>query len=100
MRPPLGGYLRPPALREETHSALEIATEPLLNTGHVSGLKLLFLSAKIVTHSNNRMKIKCSGCLARTSIFDLFEQVKYLPNHPDLWADSYSKFADFCNASS
>jgi len=61
-------------------------TEPVLNTVHVSRLKLLFLSAKIVTHSN-RTTVKYSGYLSKRGILDsLFERIEKLRKHPDLWA--------------
>ena len=61
-------------------------TEPVLNTVHVSRLKLLFLSAKIVTHSN-RTVVKYSGYLSRRTILDhLFKRVDHLRKHPGLWA--------------
>ncbi len=64
--------------------------EPVLNTVHVSRLKLLFISAKIVTHSN-RTKVKYSGYLSRRTVLDLlFKRVEKLRKHPNLWASPLS----------
>jgi hypothetical protein len=60
--------------------------QPVLNTIHVSRLKLLFVAAKIVTHSNRTM-VKYSASLKRRDVLDhLFTKVDYLRKHPEIWA--------------
>ena len=58
----------------------------VLNTNHVSRLKLLFLAAKLVTHSNRTM-VKY-GCPPEQRPFldRLFSKVDHLRNHPETWA--------------
>jgi hypothetical protein len=67
-------------------SHADSAEKPILNTVHVSRLKLLFLSAKIVSHSN-KTKVKYSGYLSRREILDrLFKNVEKLRRYPEIWA--------------
>lgn len=59
--------------------------EPVLNTVHVSRLKLLFISAKVVTHSH-RTTVKYSAHLKKRAMLDhLFERVETLREHSNLW---------------
>ena len=58
----------------------------VLNTIHVSRLKLLFLAAKLVTHSNRTM-LKYGCPPERRPLLDrLFSKVNHLRNHPEIWA--------------
>ena len=58
----------------------------ILNTVHVSRLKLLFLSAKIVRHSN-QTKVRYSGYLSRRDILNrLFKNIEKLRAYPEIWA--------------
>ncbi len=60
--------------------------EPVLNTVHVSRLTLLFMSAKIVSHSN-QTKVKYSGYISRRDILNrLFKNIEKLRNYPEIWA--------------
>jgi hypothetical protein len=71
-------------------SHADSSEEFILNTVHVSRLKLLFLSAKIVTHSN-QTKVKYSGYLSRRDILNrLFKNIEKLRNYPEIWASPIS----------
>ena len=60
--------------------------EPIINTVHVSRLKLLFLAAKIITH-DNRTQLRYSRHLSIKKILDsLFDRVDLVRKHPELWA--------------
>ena len=60
--------------------------EPIINTVHVSRLKLLFLAAKIITH-DNRTQLRYSRHVSIKKTLDsLFERVDLLRKHPELWA--------------
>lgn len=60
--------------------------EPILNTVHVSRLKLLFIAAKIVSHSD-RVTVKYSRHLSiRGTLDTLMARLDDLRERPELWA--------------
>ena len=59
---------------------------PVVNTIHVSRLKLLFIAAKIVTHSN-RVWVKYSRHVRLKSMLDtLYNRIDLLRKNPSIWA--------------
>jgi hypothetical protein len=59
---------------------------PVVNTVHVSRLKLLFIAAKIVTHSN-RVWVKYSRHIRLRSMIDtLYNRIDFLRKNPSIWA--------------
>jgi len=67
-------------------SYVDSTEESVLNTVHVSRLKLLFLFAKIVRHSNHT-KVKYSGYLSQRDILNrLFKNIEKLKNYPQIWS--------------
>jgi hypothetical protein len=63
---------------------------PVVNTVHVSRLKLLFIAAKIVTHSN-RVWVKYSRHIRLRSMVDtLYERIDFLRKNPSIWASPFA----------
>jgi hypothetical protein len=62
------------------------SSNAVVNTIHVSRLKLLFIAAKIVTHSN-RVRVKYSRHIRLRSMIDtLYNRIDLLRKNPSIWA--------------